>query len=386
MTAPASPATHRDHAFLAALLDWAVTAPGRSHVWSPQSVGTVLALLASAAGGRARDQLCNVLLADSTFPAPPGADAAVAAHLDLLDTAVRVGDTENIVATTALYTAEGMRLRPEFEERMLGLVGSEVATADFARDPEGTRTAINAAIADATQGLVRALLPPGSVTPQTLAVLATTLWVRLRWVMPFDPEETRPRVFHAPEGDREVPMMWSDAYLEHARAAGWSMVSLEGDQDLTLDVLLPDDPSGELPALTPDTLAELRGNTVDRPVDLSLPRFRLEHSVDVLTALRELSFDALAEAAPDLPGMCDRPARFDRILHRSVVTVDEAGAEAAAATAMVAVAGVPDALPEPPPPVEFTADRPFVFVLRRGEAILFLGRVTDPADPGPAAS
>ncbi|WP_232832209.1 serpin family protein [Nocardiopsis sp. FIRDI 009] len=382
MTVPPSTA-HRDHAFLAALLDWAMTAPGRSHVWSPQSVGTALALLALAAEKQTRDQLCHVLLAANAFPAPPEADTAVAAHLDLLDTAVRAGDAADLVATTTLYTAEGMRLRPEFEDRLLGLVGSAVGTADFARDPEGTRVAINAAITDATRGLVRDLLPPGSVTPETLAVLTTTLWVRLSWLDPFAPEATRPRLFRAPDGEREVPMMRSGEQRVHARAAGWSMVCLEGGGDLTLDVLLPDDDAGDPPALTPDTLAELDDRAVRRHVDLALPRFRLEHTVDVFDALRELDLDELTGSRPDLPGMSDQAVRLDRILHRSVIRVDEVGAEAAAATAVAAASAIP---PAPPPPVEFTVDRPFVFVLRRGEAILFLGRVADPVDPGPAAT
>jgi serpin B len=63
------------------------------------------------------------------------------------------------------------------------------------------------------------------------------------------------------------------------------------------------------------------------------------------------------------------------ILHKAFVSVDEAGTEAAAATAVVMKL---TATPEEP--VGVTVDRPFVFLIRDIEtgAILFVGRVVNP--------
>ena len=68
---------------------------------------------------------------------------------------------------------------------------------------------------------------------------------------------------------------------------------------------------------------------------------------------------------------------ISKILHKSFVSVDEAGAEAAAATAVVTmpIAGLSG------PSLEVTVDRPFVFFIRDIEigAFLFVGRVLDPS-------
>ena len=58
----------------------------------------------------------------------------------------------------------------------------------------------------------------------------------------------------------------------------------------------------------------------------------------------------------------------------SFVSVDEEGTEAAAATAIIM-----DATAAPSEVVEFTADRPFIFLIRDIEtgAILFVGRTLD---------
>ena len=68
---------------------------------------------------------------------------------------------------------------------------------------------------------------------------------------------------------------------------------------------------------------------------------------------------------------------ISRVFHKAFVRVDEKGTEAAAATG--AVVGATSAPVDPP--VQFTVDRPFVFLIRHREsgAVLFAGRVTDPA-------
>jgi len=64
------------------------------------------------------------------------------------------------------------------------------------------------------------------------------------------------------------------------------------------------------------------------------------------------------------------------VIHKAFVSVDEAGTEAAAATAVV----MPTVGP-PEEPVDVTIDRPFVFLIRDIETgtILFVGRVVDPS-------
>jgi serpin B len=66
-------------------------------------------------------------------------------------------------------------------------------------------------------------------------------------------------------------------------------------------------------------------------------------------------------------------------LHKAFIEVDEAGTEAAAATAVVV--GVKSAFPIKEPPV-FRADHPFMFLIRENEnkSILFMGRLTEPGN------
>ncbi|MEI7688434.1 MAG: serpin family protein, partial [Planctomycetota bacterium] len=67
------------------------------------------------------------------------------------------------------------------------------------------------------------------------------------------------------------------------------------------------------------------------------------------------------------------------VLHKAFIEVNEKGAEAAAATAVIMIAPTSIALNRPYIP-EFRGDRPFLFMIRDRDSgvILFLGRMSQP--------
>lgn len=89
-------------------------------------------------------------------------------------------------------------------------------------------------------------------------------------------------------------------------------------------------------------------------------------------------FPAVAESeSSQLDGVFAKADRLlvDEVVHQTWIAVDEQGAEAAAATAVLMKRGG-----RPPQAKQFRADRPFAFALRdlRTGLLLFVGRVEDP--------
>ena len=86
--------------------------------------------------------------------------------------------------------------------------------------------------------------------------------------------------------------------------------------------------------------------------------------------------DAFSTAA-DLSGIDGtKDLLIQDVVHKAFVDVDEAGTEAAAATAvMIALKGMPQQ------PIKVTVDRPFVFFIRdiQTNTVLFVGRLHDPS-------
>jgi len=110
-------------------------------------------------------------------------------------------------------------------------------------------------------------------------------------------------------------------------------------------------------------------------VHLTMPKFTYESQFSLKETLAAMGMPA-AFGAADFSGMDGTRSLFiGDVIHKAYVSVDEAGTEAAAATAVIMDRGAPA------PPKEVTVDRPFVFMIRdiETEAILFLGHVTDPS-------
>jgi serpin B len=164
----------------------------------------------------------------------------------------------------------------------------------------------------------------------------------------------------------------------HAAGDGWAALELTFHQDeLSMLFVLPD--AGAFDTFEDTMDAAMFGTVVDSLQTsygrVSIPKFEFEAGFLLSTALQSLGM-ATAFASADLSGMIENNSLFiDEVYHKTFIAVDELGAEAAAATAIV--------VGETSVPVEeyeFTADRPFLFLIRDRvmNEWLFFGRVTDP--------
>jgi serpin B len=114
-------------------------------------------------------------------------------------------------------------------------------------------------------------------------------------------------------------------------------------------------------------------------VTLTMPRFEFDSEFGLTDTLDWMGMPiAFSPDEADFSGMTgNRELFISDVIHKAFVAVDEAGTEAAAATAVVV--GTTSIPVEPP--VQVTIDRPFIFLIRDVEtgAILFVGRVLNPS-------
>jgi serpin B len=116
-------------------------------------------------------------------------------------------------------------------------------------------------------------------------------------------------------------------------------------------------------------------------VIVTLPKFKMTRQFELGATLGAMGMPAAFSGGADFSGMTGkRDFSISEVIHKAYVDVNEEGTEAAAATA-ITMRALAMRAPDQPPPV-FRADHPFVFLIRdnRSESILFMGRVTDPAD------
>jgi serpin B len=343
--------------------------------FSPYSIHAALAMTADGANGTTRDEMIKV-------PHLPADRAKALAAGDLARFYSRPGRPYELAVATALWRQKGVPWRPGAAARLTGRFGAGLDEADFAADPEAARRRINAWAADRTRGKVPAILGPDDVTPLTRFVLANAIYFKSDWDTKFVKAATADAPFHLAHGERATaPLMFQESEFKYAEGDGFQVLEmLYKGGDLGMVVVLPRKPDG-LPAVekrvTTDALAKWLAAGRDRPVRVWLPRFRVEAGSPLADALRDLGMKtAFDPHAADFSGLVAERISLTRVAHRAFVEVTEEGTVAAA------VSGIGGNLPAPvpPPPVDFRADRPFLFLIRdvKHGTVLFLGRLTNP--------
>ena len=99
----------------------------------------------------------------------------------------------------ALWRRLGLELRPEFLSTAQSQYGAGVEALDFARDPDGSRAAINRWVEEQTNDKIHDLLEKDMILPTTRLVLTNAIHFQSPWQIPFDRRLTQIDWFRAPQ-------------------------------------------------------------------------------------------------------------------------------------------------------------------------------------------
>jgi len=348
---------------------------------SPYSISTALAMTYAGAEGDTEAQMRDVLHFIDEARLHPAMNAIDLA-LESRGEGARGSDAGpfRLNVVNATWGQTGYPFLPSYID-VLGLhYGAAMYLLDFARDPEGSRAVINGWVEEQTEDRIRELIPMGLITPITTLVLTNAIYFNAAWNQPFEVADTNDLPFTRLDGSTvTVPMMFQNKEHLYGEGDGWRAVELEYDApELSMVLVLPDaERFGEVESSLSETFYQAVMTSLSgHGVAVTLPKFEYESAFGLNDALIALGMvDAFNGGVADFSGMDGSRSLFiQAVLHKAFVNVNEAGTEAAAATAVI-VGRV--SIPEP---AEITLDRPFLYFIvdRPTGEILFLGRVLDP--------
>jgi len=284
----------------------------------------------------------------------------------------------NIV--NALWGQTDFRFLPEFLDGLARNYSAGLRLLDFVNDAEAARKVINRWISDQTEGRIQELIRLNMLNEMTRLVLTDAIYFNAAWAQPFEKQLTADEPFYLLDGSQVMaPMMQHDADWNYLEGEGFQAVSAPYDGgELSMVILLPRE--GRFKEFERSLDFErvdqiLEGMTPHR-VLFKMPRFRVESSLDLEDILSRMGMSSpFKPDLADFSGMNgERNLFIHSIAHKAFILVDEAGTEAAAATALFAVV-----LSAPLNSVEMTVNRPFFFIRdHQTGAILFVGRVLNP--------
>ncbi|HEY3446769.1 MAG TPA: serpin family protein, partial [Myxococcales bacterium] len=254
----------------------------------------------------------------------------------------------------------------------LRCVGAQIQEAEFS-DPRGATTKVNEWVREATSSAIPSLLAPGDIHAETLALFLNALWLKGLWKKPFDTT------------GRGLFRLLSGALVEATFLKGWLEHGFFEDEQLqAVEVAYRDELGAMLfvaprvgffervrNLLTPEGVAALRRALVLRDFDFRIPQFDLSQEHSLGWILETLG----SRVGPSRlhPG---ESVRFNQMRQVVRLRIDQYGTEAAAATFLGGIRGVPQVV---------AFDRPFLFFVHDAAGqCLFGGQVVQPsADGGP---
>jgi len=291
------------------------------------------------------------------------------------------GEGFSFHVVNAAWAQGGYRLLEAFVETLTKGYGAGLRALDFEADPNGARKVINDWVSEETAQRILDLIPEGAIDAETKLVLTNAIYFNAPWLQPFDLTATTEESFTLLDGETvAVSMMHATESLPYATWAGGVAFELPyNGNELSMVVLVPDEGTFDSfdASLTSEVFDGIVASLAPRSIALGLPKFEFTYAASLVDPLIRLGMtDAFDADRADFSGITGAPDLFvSDVLHKAFVSVDEAGTEAAAATAVLFRAtGIPAE------PLAVTVDRPFLFVIRDRPtgSVLFVGRVVSP--------
>ena len=350
-------------------------ANGENRSLSPLNVYMALAMLAELTDGESRAQILTLLGADSI-------EALRSQANDIWNSAYRDDGMAKSVLASSLWLADDV----EFNADTLNTLAENYYASSY-RGEMGSdefNAALRGWLNEQTGGLLSDQVGGITLTPDTIMALATTVDFQSKWSDEFDPGKTETGTFHAPGGDVDAEFMhmrsdgdyyWADNFSAAYRylASGGRMWFILPDEGVSADELLSGGGYMDM-VLGPNAWADQKRLMINYAV----PKFDVSSNYDLGDGLKALGITDVFDAdASDFTPMTDMDGIFlSQARHGVRVAIDEEGVAAVAFTVLAA-----DGSAAPPDEeVDFTLDRPFIFVVTDANDLpMFVGVVNDPA-------
>ena len=349
----------------------------KNYMFSPFSIKMALALAANGAEGETEKEIINALgIFDisgiNTLSKELIEKFSKAENLKL-DIANSIWINKG--STSQNFSTDFKNLAEEYYSAYVGTVDKQNAVGK-----------INSWVSGKTNGKIDSIIE----NPDFDAMLVNAIYFKGLWKEEFNEYATKQDEFYNLDGSISNPyFMKKTDWINYASEGGTRIIELpyknrfdsfsEGGEYTGTQIF--DDINVSMYLIMTDRETNIAKNLNEmvylerferKYINLSMPKFKIEYETSLNDALRAMGINKAFKSDAEFEKMFDSGNMFfTDTIHKTFISVDEHGTEAAAVTS-IEMAG--SALP--PKPIELKFDKPFYFVIRdnvSGE-ILFMGR------------
>nr|CAD7427469.1 unnamed protein product [Timema monikensis] len=306
---------------------------------SPMSLEVVLAMAYFGARGETAEQIATGI------SLPAERNLALDGFRHLLSS---FKSTSNITLEIAnkVFTQQNYVIKEDFQALAKNSFLSEAQALNFA-DNVVSAGVINQWVEERTKNKIKDLISPDMLDSLTRLVMVNAVYFKGNWQDQFKPEMTTTEPFYvSAEVKKDVRMMHLKKHFRYSEVDELEAQVLElpyEERQVSMVILLPNDRNG-LPnleaKLTSEKLTEVLSQLHSTEVNVSIPRFKLEDTIDLNSVLQEVTLlykmgmNNMFEESADFSGITDDAAglKVSQVVQKAFIEVNEEGSEAAAAT------------------------------------------------------
>ncbi|XP_022962081.1 serpin-ZX-like [Cucurbita moschata] len=361
-------------------------AKGSNVVISPLSIYVLLSLVAAGSKGPPLDQLLSFLKSNSV----DNLNAFASHIIDKVFADASSCGGPRLAFANGVWIDQSISLKPSFQQVVDKYYKAMLSQVNF-KQADKVISLVNSWVEKNTNGLIKEILPPGSVDGFTRLILANALYFKGAWDKKFDASKTVKRDFYLVDGSSvEAPFMTDKEDQYVAVFDGFKVLALPYSQGsdprrFSMYFFLPDSKDG-LGSLIEKLDSE--PGFIDRHIPrrkhelgkFMIPKFKISFGIEVSDVLKKLGL-VLPFYEGGLLEMVEPPmARnlsISKIFHKAFIEVNEEGTEAAASSAaVIQYMSAPIGL------IEFVANHPFLYLIREDKSgtLLFIGQVLNPLE------
>jgi serpin B len=344
-------------------------------ILSPLSITYALGMLNNGAAGETQEQI-NKVLGFGDF----GVKGINNFCQKMLKEAIGLDKLTKVMISNTIFVnqAGGYVLKPDFVSTAKDYYQAEPDCRDFYDGK--TLDVINQWGSDHTEGMIPQILSEDEFDPTFVSYLLNAIYFKGTWMLKFDEKETKDETFDHAGAEKNLltlPMMHQEKLLYYMEDDNWQVLKLPyGNGAYMMTLLLPQPGKvleKEIQNLMVENWEKYQWNREEAIVDVKLPRFESNSSIDLEEVMSALGMPKAFTPAAEFPDFCNVPTYIGLMKQVAKIKVNEEGTEAAAITIIGEKA---TSVGSEPKRVNFHANRPFLYIISEEStgAIFFMGQ------------
>jgi len=345
---------------------------GGNLFFSPFSVSSTMAMVYAGARNNTAKQMAKVLhfelAQEDLHPA-----------FSILKQRFDSNSDFRLTIANSLWKQEGYPFRQKYLDTIANNYDTYLGQVNFIddNDRELARLEINSWIKKATGNKINELIRENMLNYRTRLVLVNAIYFKATWDTIFHPSATHDEFKLLNGTTMSIPTMTRKAISRYLKTDKYQVIEiLYKGQEMSMIIILPNEGQFEMVEglLNNQFITDIISNLKETPMQLYLPKFQFETQIELKKSLADMGMTDATSNKADFSGVDGTlDLLLAHVMHKAIVSVDELGTEALAATA-----GWLDMKSDLNNTVMI--NRPFIFLIRdiKTNTFLFVGRFLEP--------